>query len=88
MGGVPPLRLDVKVIDATTGARIWPPESVAAPDGHPVVVQATMAQRRARLAGKETPRQTLDQLADAAGLALGQLFYDWTPPPPGKNLER
>jgi len=86
--GVPSLRLDVKIIDAATGARIWPAEAVAAPDGHPVVVRATMAQRRSRLAGKETPRQTLDHLADAAGLALGQLFYDWTPPPPGRELDR
>lgn len=87
-GGVPSLRLDVKIIDTATGARVWPPEAVAAPDGYAVVVRATIAQRRARLAGKETPRQTLDHLTDAAGLALGQLFYDWTPPPPGRELDR
>ena len=86
--GVPSLRLDVKVIDAHTGERIWPAQAVAAPDGHPLTVKASVGQRRRLLAGHDTSQQTLDQLADAAGLALGQLFYDWVPPPPGEELER
>lgn len=85
--GIPSLRLDVKIIDTHSGERIWPPTSVGSSDGHPLVVKATISQRRRRLAGKETAEQTLGHLADAAGLALGQLFYDWIPPAPGSELE-
>ena len=88
LDGIPSLRLDVKVIDAATGARVWPPDTVGSPDGYAVVTRPTIAQRRDRLSGKETARQTLDHLTEEAGLALGQLFYDWAPPPPGSTLER
>ncbi len=85
--GIPALQLDVKIIDAQSGTRIWPPHAVGSSDGYPLVVQATLDQRRRRLTGKDTPEQTLGHLADAAGLALGQLFYDWVPPAPGGDLE-
>lgn len=88
LNGVPALRLDVKVIDSHTGDRLWPPPSAAATNGHPLIVRANAAQRHRLLTGSASTQAMLQQLADAAGLALAQLFYDWTPPPPGRELDR
>ncbi|MEE9404890.1 MAG: hypothetical protein V3V20_08350 [Algisphaera sp.] len=83
-GRTPTLLLEVKVIDTATGKRIWPPHANGqASPGHRVYVEATVAQRRRRLSGRDTPHDTLTQLSDQAGLSLAQLFYAWQPPPPG-----
>ena len=88
-GHVAALRLRVKVLDVATGDRLWPPAAAGLGHrtaDHTLNVVATVEQRRRRLEGKATAGDTHRALADDAGRALAQLFYDWTPPPPGERL--
>ena len=87
----PEIALEIKVIDATTGERLWPEappllEAGNAPPGQRVAVQLDYETRAGRFADDATPGDLARRLADEAGLAVARLFYDWKPDPVGSDL--
>lgn len=82
----PQAELRVKVVDATVDARIFPPLG-SAEDSHRIKV--TLRERLESLPnsrGEEV--QARQRLAEAAGLAIAQIFYEHeTSETPGKSLE-
>lgn len=87
----PEITLEVKVIDALSGDRLWPPappllEAGQTAPGHRVAVQLDYETRAGRFADDATPGDLARRLADEAGLAVARLFYDWKAEPVGSSL--
>lgn len=83
--------LEVKLISAADGSRLWPPvQPLADPDhpepGHPIQIKLDYVSKDSRYVGDSTPDDLARRLADEAGLRLARLFFEWNKPEPGDSL--
>lgn len=87
----PEAQLEIKVVSAETGERLWPPAPpLADPDrptpGHTINIQLDYVSKESRYVGDSTPDDLARRIADEAGLRVAQLFYEWRRPAPGAGL--
>lgn len=83
--------LEVKVLQAADGKRLWP-NATALPDpekpapSHALTIKMKYETRDSRYFGDATPDDLARKLAEQIGQELAQLFYDWRRPPAGQTL--
>lgn len=87
----PEASIDVKVINAADGKRIWPNASpMSNPDspqpGHEVKIKDRFVSSESRYVGDSTTDDLARRLADDAGLLIARLFYQWQKDAPGSSL--
>ncbi len=87
----PEATIEVKVIDADTGKRLWPEAPALAdpdrtPPGHLIQIKDHYVSRDSRYVGDSTPDDLARRLADNAGLLVARLFYEWQKDAPGESL--
>lgn len=87
----PEARIEVKVVSAETGQRLWPPAPpLADPNqptpGHTIHITLDYVSKDSRYVGDSTPDDLARRVADEAGLRLAQLFYEWKMAEPGDGL--
>ena len=81
--------VDVKVIDATVGKRIFPEpvprtSSFSVAPGHRLVVRPT--HRRIGVVERGVKAALANKLAVQIGLDVARMFFDWKKPEPGSRL--
>lgn len=86
----PEARLRVRVVDARTGARLWP-ENTVGMSGEDTAFRVDAGGVHQTTSAGEISGTTRDRvwtdLADDAGLKIARLFYTWQRPAPGAKAE-
>lgn len=87
----PEAAVEVKVIDALDGQRLWPTagklaDTSRSPPGHELVVEMPHRDTLQQAPGPGTRRLIDRELAEKIGLEVSRLFYDWKRPERGEDL--
>ena len=85
----PKVTVEVKVIDAAEGKRLWPELGKLVDSSQPTSGYILITEVPFKDTGDTNPgtRRVLDrELAEQVGLDISRLFYDWKPPEAGSKL--
>lgn len=86
----PKVAADIKIIDAHTGERIWPPLPDVLDMGGPSpgqLVLSELAVRTDRDGRQSSTNVVYERLAAQLGLDVSRLFYVWRIQPPGSRFD-
>ena len=87
----PRAQVDVKVVSADDGRRLWPnagamPSAAAPMPGYTLTVEMDYQTSDGRNLGGNTPDALARQLADEIGVSLARLFHNWVEDDMGSKL--